>query len=157
MCILTQWIAWRLCSPADTIYGCTAYVSGAMQYKQLLSSARLQARYLHLSIRLFHRDLIRGHSSYFSNSPQPVAKKTPYFEQQRTRRGWNCKNVNNRHDELGGTTFAQFQWLSTLRLLHGHTHPLVHSLPCENYFITSRNNAMEHCTARLVATNDNQN
>ena len=127
-----------------------------MQYKQLLSSARLQARYLHLSIRLFHRDLIRATRHIFQPPPSGHKKK-PYFEQQRTRRVWNCKNVNNRHDELGGTAFAQFQWLSTLKLLHGHTHPLVHSLPSENYFITLQTNIMEQRTGRLVATHDNQN
>lgn len=125
-----------------------------MQYKQLLSSARLQARYLHLSIRLFHRDLIRATRHIFQPPPSGHKKKTPTLNNSEQGEVGIVKNVNNRHDELRGTTFEQFQWLSTLILLHGHTHPLVHSLPCENDFVT---NILEQCTGRMVATHDNQN
>jgi hypothetical protein len=48
-----------------------------MQYTQLLSSARLQARYLHLSIRLFHRDLIQDTRHIFHPPPSGRKKKTP--------------------------------------------------------------------------------
>jgi len=44
VCIFMQWIAWRVCSPVDTTYECTAYVSGALQYQKFFLSSYLSMR-----------------------------------------------------------------------------------------------------------------